>query len=295
MAKIHAIRRRIKSVQNIHQITKAMEMVAASKLRRAQEAALHSRLYATTAREIVQGLEAIGTSLAHPLLMERPVTNQTLIIFTSDRGLAGAYNTNVLRQVTQLLKSPPARQPGLPDQTFNAIVIGQKGAKFINRLKDSVALSAVYTNWPTQPTSADIRPIAKSIMERFAGQTTDRVTLVYTNFISLGKQEARSDQLLPLALPAPAVIPGYHNEFLFEPSPLQVLSYVLPRLVELQIYQAALEAAASEHSMRMMAMKNASDNAEDITSDLTLLFNGARQAAITQELAEISAGTAAIN
>lgn len=288
MAKIHAIRRRIKSVQNIHQITKAMELVAASKLRRAQEAALHSRLYATTAREIVQDLEAIGTSLAHPLLLSPPVKNQTLIVFTSDRGLAGAYNTNVLRQVTRLLNSQP-------EQTFDAIVIGQKGAKFLNRLKDKLTLSEVYTNWPTQPSSADIRPIATTIMERFTSQTTDRVTLIYTNFVSLGKQEAKSDQLLPLTLPTPAPIPGYHDEFIFEPSPLQVLSYVLPRLVELQIYQAALEAAASEHSMRMMAMKNASDNAEDLTSDLTLAFNGARQAAITQELAEISSGAAASN
>lgn len=288
MAKIHAIRRRIKSVQNIHQITKAMELVAASKLRRAQEAALHSRLYATTAREIVQDLEAIGTSLAHPLLLSPPVKNQTLIIFTSDRGLAGAYNTNVLRQVTRLLNSQP-------EQTFDAIVIGQKGAKFLNRLKGKLTLSGVYTNWPTQPTSADIRPIATTIMERFTNQTTDRVMLIYTNFVSLGKQEAKSDQLLPLTLPTPAPIPGYHDEFIFEPSPLQVLSYVLPRLVELQIYQAALEAAASEHIMRMMAMKNASDNAEDLTSDLTLAFNGARQAAITQELAEISSGAAAIN
>ncbi len=288
MAKIHAIRRRIKSVQNIHQITKAMELVAASKLRRAQEAALHSRLYASTALEIVQNLEAIGTSLAHPLLMSRAVKNHTLIIFTSDRGLAGAYNANVLRQVAILLRTNPG-------QTFDAIVIGQKGAQFINRLKDTVALSSVYTNWPTQPTSADIRPIAKSIMERFAAQTTDRVSLVYTNFISIGKQEAKHDQLLPLIMPAPAIAPGYHNEFLFEPSPLQVLSFVLPRLVELQIYQASLEAAASEHIMRMMAMKNASDNAEDLTQDLTLAFNGARQAAITQELAEISSGAAAIN
>lgn len=287
MAKIHALKRRIKSVQSIHQITKAMELVSASKLRRAQEAAVRSRIYSTSAREALRALEVAGAAVTHPLFAKREVAHHTLILFTSDRGLAGAYNTNLFKAVIDIL----ARGKG---HTFDAIVIGQKGAQFLNKLREQVTTEAVYTNWPTQPAAHDVRPIAKLVVERFTNGTTDKVTLVYTDFVSLAKQQAISRTLLPL-IPEAAEEKQLKDDMLFEPSPAVVLEYVLPRLIELQLYQASLEAAASEHGMRMLAMKNASDNAEDVTQDLTLVYNGARQGAITQELAEITSGAEAIS
>lgn len=285
MAKLHAIRRRIKSVTNIRQITKAMELVAASKLRRAQEATLRSRLYAHSTYEALQTLQAAGLSLAHPLFAQRPVTHHTLIVFSSDRGLAGAYNTNLLKATLDLVTSAPL-------QTFAAIVVGRKGAHWLARLHGRLTVTAVYTPWPSQPSAADIRPIATMAVERFLTTQTDQVTMLYTDFVSLAKQHVAQKKLLPLALDATSA--ASHDDRLFEPSPQAVLNTITPRIIEMQLYQASLEAAASEQSMRMVAMKNATENADDLKADLTLTYNGARQAGITQELAEIISGAEVI-
>jgi len=295
MAKTQTIRRRIKSVKNINQITKAMEMVAASKLRRAQENTLRSRMYSTTAREALAYLRALTKEADHELFAQRPIKSRLLIVFTSDRGLAGAYNSNVLKTLLDLIKrhNDPKNHNDL-----KLIMIGNKGAQFINRLKTDVEIVGVYTNWPTEPTTLDVQPIVKTALSLFLDKKVDSVSVLYTDFVSALKQIVTVREILPIdpasILPPEAAASSQLADTLFEPSPSEVLQFIVPRFIETQIYQANLEAIASEQIMRMMAMKNATDNAKEIIGDLTLTYNRARQAAITQELAEISAGAAAI-
>lgn len=290
MAKVQTIRRRIKSVKNINQITKAMEMVAASKLRRAQEATLKSRTYAASARELLAHLRTLATDASHPLFATRDTGQRLIILFSSDRGLAGAYNSNLFKALIALLQQP--------DQKNQIIVVGSKGAQFVSRLRDQLDIVAVYTNWPAKPSVSDITPIAKTVTEKFIAGDVDEVTVLYTDFVSMMKQTVTPRRLLPIdpaeILSQEARVETTVNQSLFEPSPVMVMEYIIPRVIEVLIYQAALEAAASEQSMRMVAMKSASDNAKELIGDLTLTYNGARQAAITQELAEITSGAAAI-
>jgi F-type H+-transporting ATPase subunit gamma len=284
MAKLHTIRRRITSVNNIHQITKAMELVAASKLRRAQAAAVRSRLYARRTQEVLQHVvvpEEEGSSL---YFTPRPVTHHTLVVFSGDRGLAGAYHLNLFKAVGGVLAEAAGQQ-------VEAIVVGQKGAQFLHRLAGQVTVQAVYTDWG-EPTAAEVRPIARAVLEAYRSGATDQVSIVYTDFVSVARQQPQQMTLLPLTQPA-ALVAGAVRDQVFEPSAAAVLDFLVPRVVELQLYQAALEAAASEHAARMLAMQQASENAEEVTDDLTLAYNGARQAVITQELAEISAGAEA--
>lgn len=288
MAKIHALKRRIKSIRSIYQMTKAMELVAASKLRRTQEVTLQSRLYTQNARQAAQRLADIAHQ--HPLCQRRGRRHRTLVVFSSDRGLAGAYHANLFRKVLHLLESSPE----LPT---DVIAVGQKAAQFMSRLTSSVSVTAVYTNWPAPPLPLHTRPAAVMIKERFIQGATDEVVLVYTEFLSLANQRVTAETLLPFTLRASAKGGAASNQddtMLFEPSPQQVIDYIIPLLVELQLLQASLEASASEQAMRMRAMKNASDNAEDLTADLALLYNSARQSAVTQELAEITAGAEAM-
>lgn len=296
MAKVHTLRRRIKSVKNINQITKAMELVSASKLRRAQEATLRSRLYATASRELLGELRQVTSTAAHPLFVSRPVARRLVILFSSDRGLAGAYNSNVFKMLLALLQTSGTAQKV---SLIKLIVVGTKGAQFVSRLKTAAEVIGVYTNWPTQPSMVDVRPLVKTAVDLYQSGEVDEVSVLFTDFISSVRQVVTRRTILPVASPADGGAGDLDTEDdipakLFEPSPAAVLQYVVPRFIETQVYQAALEASASEQSMRMMAMKNASDNAKDITHDLTLTYNGARQAAITQELAEITAGAEAM-
>lgn len=290
MAQLHTIKRRIRSVKNINQITKAMEMVAASKLRRAQERALRSRLYATSAREALAHLRTLSRETDLDLFVQRKIKHRLIIVFTSDRGLAGAYNNNVFKVLANAL--------GQTVSGIKLIVVGQKGAQFISRLDTQAEIIGAYTSWPASPAPANVQPIASSALDLFRRGTVDQVTLIYTDFVSVVKQAVIERDILPIdpasILPPASARPQLPPDTLFEPSPARVLRYIIPRFLETLIYQASLEAAASEQAMRMMAMRNASDNASDLTSDLTLAYNGARQAAITQELSEISAGAAAI-
>lgn len=288
MAQTQLIKRRIRSVSNTRQITKAMELVAASKMRRAQEATTRSRDYTTNARDILGKLSQLTDAKKQPLFKKRPIKNQLLVVITSDRGLAGAYNSNVLRMLTSTLSQ--AENVGT-----KATVIGSKGSRFVSRL-ENIELVGAYTDWPTEPTSGDVRPISETAIKSFLDGSVDSVQFIYTKFFSTIRQEVTVEQLLPV-LPVKVeenADSKILEDAIFEPSPQAVLDAIVPRLLEAQALQVVLEAAASEQSMRMMAMKNATDNANELIDDLTLEYNSARQAGITQELAEISAGAEAI-
>lgn len=294
MANTQAIKGRIRSVKSTKQITKAMELVAASKMRRAQEATLLSRTYSNTARSILTRLSELIDISTHPLYQKRTITHTLYIVVTSDRGLAGAYNSNVLKSFTQALKKDEAH--GI---TSHAIIIGRQGATFASRIK-TLNILGVYDNFPDNPSAQDIQPILDTAVQAFVQAKAkkqlpkvDSVVVVMTYYKSSISQEVEHIQLLPAIFSEDEHRRDEHD-VVFEPSPMQVLETITPRLIEVQLMQAILESSASEHSMRMMAMKNASDNAGDLIDDLTLVFNSARQAAITQELAEITGGAEAI-
>jgi F-type H+-transporting ATPase subunit gamma len=280
------LKRKIASIRGTRQITKAMELVSASKLRKAQEYAARSRDYRDLAYDMLKRLNAMGEVERQPLFRKRPVKSRLYVVVTSNTGLAGAYNANVLKQLTTALQ----RDHGDKVKS-HVITIGSKGAQFVRRLHD-VELVAVYPPFGDQPTANDVRPILSSVMQHFSEETVDEVNIIYTKFQSTIVQVAQTQQLLP----APAPDNEGQEEPLsnFEPDVETVIEQITTRLVEAQIWQAVLESLASEHAMRMLATKNATDNANDLISDYTLELNTARQAAITQELAEITGGAEAL-
>jgi F-type H+-transporting ATPase subunit gamma len=287
MASRQQLKQRITSVKSTKQITKAMELVSASKMRRAQEHAIRSRDYRNVARQILARLRELTDVRKHPLYVQRPIQSRLHIVVTSNRGLAGAYNSNVLKQLTRELQQDKAA--GIKSE---AIVIGKQGARFIVRF-EHVEVVAVYHDFPDHPTANDIRPILDTIVEKFIRRGADVVDVTYTDYKSSITQEVTVERLLPAAYVDDPVEPDLENAE-FEPSPEAVLENITERLIESQLTQAFMESSASEQSMRMMAMKNATDNASDLIEDLTLAFNTARQAAITQELAEITGGAEAM-
>ena len=287
MAQTTAIKRRIKAVTNTRQITKAMEMVAASKMRRAQESALRSRDFNELAREILTRLRQLTNVNKHPLWKTRVIKSRLHVLITSDRGLAGAYNSNLLKRFTaEVLED---QKSGIKSQV---IVIGKQGSRMASRLK-GVEVIAAYHDFPQHPSSNDIRPILETITNAFIGKQTDAVDITFTHYKSSITQVAQVERLLPVAFQDVPITSRLDNA-VFEPSPEAVLNNVTQRLIESQLNQMFLESFASEHSMRMLAMKSATDNATELVDDLTLTFNTARQAAITQELAEITGGAEAI-
>lgn len=307
MANTTALKRRIKSVRSTRQITKAMELVSASKMRRAQEAAGLSREYRNLALKILNRLREQMDVSAHPLFAQRTrIASKIYIVVSSDRGLAGAYNSNVFRRVTTLLREDIDN--GTKSQF---IVIGKRGAKFLARL-DEVEILAAYESFPEQPTANDIRPILDEVQRLYSSAKVDAVDIIFTDYKSSVLQEVTVQRLLPAAFThkkhqdadredePPSLLQKVYRlspeqeGMVFEPSATAVLEMAAARLLEVQLWQAVLESKASEFSMSMMAMKNASDNASEIIDDLTLEFNTARQAAITQELAEITGGAEAI-
>jgi F-type H+-transporting ATPase subunit gamma len=287
MASTQQLKRRIGSVKNTKQITKAMELVAASKMRRAQENALRSRDFRNLARAILSRIAELTDVTQHPLYAQRTVKNRLYIVVTGDRGLAGAYNSNVLRHITAALQED--RDVEINSQI---IVIGKQGSRFMARFKD-VTILAAYHDFPEYPSANDIHPILTTIIDAFRDKEVDAVDLVYTDYKSSITQVVTSQRLLPAAIQKTEIPKGLEKA-IFEPSVQAVLDGVTERLIEVQLSQALLESRASEHSMRMLAMKSASDNASEIIDDLTLEFNSARQASITQELAEITGGAEAI-
>ncbi len=289
MAKTTALKRRIGSVKNTKQITKAMEMVAASKMRRAQQQAIASRPYRVAAHDILTRLSDVTDVEQHPLFVRRDVKSRLIIILTSDTGLAGAYDANVLKRLTNILKED--EQNKVADKV---IAIGKKGSQFVSRI-DNVEMIAAYPIFSSQPKGSDLRPIIEEVFSRYSEEDVDAVTIVYTEFFSGIRQEVTTLELLPARPQESEHTLSELEVAIFEPSIDEVVESVTARLMEVQLWQAALESLASEHSSRMVSMKNASDNAGDIIDDLTLEFNTARQADITQQIAEIVGGTAAVS
>lgn len=289
MASRQQIKRRITSVKNTKQITRAMQMVAASKLRRAQEAAAGPREYARLAREVLTHLRSLPLENApsSALYIERPVKNRLIVMITSDRGLAGAYNSSVIRQTIKEMVQDESQSI-----KTSLLTIGRQAANAASRIS-GVDVVAAYQGLPEHPSAQDLRPILNTVVNLYNEEKVDEVTVIFTRFISTIRQEVKVQRLLPAGFEEEEVSEDVASAEI-EPSVDVLLEAATMRLLEAQLYQMLLDAAASEHSMRMLAMKNASDNASDIIEDLTLEFNTARQAAITQELAEISAGAEAI-
>jgi F-type H+-transporting ATPase subunit gamma len=288
MASRQQIKRRITSVKSTKQITKAMQLVAASKLRKAQITAVGPQEYSRVAREMLTSLRQLAASEpSFQLFNQRPVKRRLLIAITSDRTLAGAYNVNIIRQMVNELKKD--REAGIETEV---ITVGRQAANAAARIQGLIVAGS-YTGFPENPTANDIRPILATAMDRFQLGDFDDVSLIYTHFQSTISQIVQVRQLLPA---------GFQDEprnsdiehATVEPSVEALLESTTRRLLEVQIYQALLESTASEHSMRMIAMKNATDNASDLIDEYTLEYNNARQAAITQELAEISGGAEAM-
>lgn len=291
MASTRDIRRRIKSVKNTAQITKAMQMVASSKMRRAQQAALSGRPYAKLMNEVLAATTAGAGDFSDPLMEAREVKKRALIIVSTDKGLCGALNSNLLREVAKYDKA-----------TTVHICAGRKGAQFVARSKRDLAAEFTYKD---SPQFSEARAISKFAQELFLSGKVDRVDVLYTNFISTLAQKPEIRQLLPLgeikALEADLTGEGgggklgeASREYLFEPGAATVLGSLLPHYLNFQVFQFLLEAKASEHSARMVAMKNATDNAKQIIKDLTLEYNKLRQANITKELLEITSAAMAM-
>ena len=279
------IRRRIGSAKNIKQITRAMQFVAASKLRRAQESTLAARPYREKLDEVIADLAAVLSGSDHPLLANRNLRdehNRLIVIMTSDRGLAGALNTNVVRFASREIVDNPGE--------LRVATVGRKGRDAMRRL--GLPIAAHFEGFGDRPSFADTLPLARLVTDDFVAGTYDRVDVVYSRFISTLTQKPVLEQLLPV-VPSEDTegIPG--NQFLFEPSPGAFLRALLPRYVATRLFQAVLEAKASEESSRMVAMKNATENAEELIEDLTLSYNKVRQANITREMVEIASGSQA--
>jgi F-type H+-transporting ATPase subunit gamma len=298
MAGTREIRRRIRSVKNIAQVTRALQAVSASKARRAQEAVLATRAYAQLAWQVLSDLaEQVGADgKLHPLFDQRPAQTIGLVLLSGDRGLCGAFNHNLVRAATVFLKGK-----NLP---VEVIVVGKKGRELMWRRGFRIVHE--FSGLPAAPRLADVRPIARAAIEGFTSGEFDVIYLVYADFINTLLQRPAVKRLLPIKtteLETQAM--GEHvagaavgrvgvTDYIYEPSPRAILDMIVPRFTELQIYQAILESLASEHSARMVAMRNATDSALDLVGDLTLHYNKARQQGITNELLDIAGGAEAL-
>jgi F-type H+-transporting ATPase subunit gamma len=285
MPSVRQIRRRIRSVQNTAKITKAMSMIAASKMRRAQEMAQRGRPYSDLMRTLLADLAAQpqqDEESLHPLLRRRDVKNIEIVQITPDRGLTGGLTSNLNRSAGQFI----LRQ-GVP---VTAVSVGRKGRDFMVRYGQNV--KAVFTGLPDRPSLADVTPVARLVIDDYTSQKVDAVYVVYAQCISTVVQRVVVEPLLPVV---PAELRTQEAVgYIYEPNSLTVLSALLPRFVEMQLYHFLLEAIASEQSARMVAMRNATDNANEMVEDLTLAMNKARQEAITKELLDIVGGVAAV-
>ncbi len=285
MASTRDIRRRIKSVKNTAQITRAMQMVASSKMRKAQLAALAGRPYAMLMNDVLAAVSAGAGDFTHPLIEKREGKKRAVIVVSTDKGLCGALNSNLLREAGRF-----------DLDTTVYVCAGKKGAQFVHRTKRNLAAEFSYKD---NPQFAEARAISKFAQDLFLKGEVDRVDVLYTNFINTLSQKPEVRQILPIGKLAAleADLTGESAggelgksdvEYLFEPNAADVLGNLLPHYVNFQVFQFLLEAKASEHSSRMVAMKNATDNAKQLIKDLTLEYNKLRQANITKELLEIT-------
>lgn len=280
------VKRRMNSVKNMSQITRAMEMVAASKMRRAQERVAAGRPYADRLRDVLSDLASLQLDADElkqfPLLEQREVKTSTLIVMTPDRGLSGPLNSNLFRRTAQYLRSESV------DAHPHTIAVGKKGRDFLNKTGQNVV--AEFIQLGDRPSLDDIRPIVDVAMQEFLSGESDAVYMLYPKFINTLSQVPTVIQLLPLERPEGTDSSNDDVDYIFEPDAKTVLQEILPRYLETIVYQAVLETVASFYSSQMVAMRNATDNAKELVDDLNLSYNKARQAQITNEVAEISAG-----
>src|SRR3989339_264996 len=307
------LKRRIKSVGNTHKITKAMEMVSAAKMRKAVENVLATRDYANLAWTTILHLSEKTDTVHHPLLQKRTVTNVALIVISSNRGLCGGFNNAVVQKAMNSIRKHEKNI-----KKTDIITLGTRARDLL--LNEDQTVTADFIKQDVTTSAAEVSSMVHMIIKDYTEKKYDKVIVAYTDYVSAVKQQARVKQLLPID-PNPEEYLGIvgksagiemtkefisekkekylkkgdmNFEYIFEPNPRAVLEKLMPRLLEVQIYQAVLESDASEHSARMMSMRNASDAATDMIDGLTLVFNQARQSAITQEIAEISSGKAAL-
>ena len=300
MPSIREIRQRIRSVKNTAKITKAMQMVASSKLRRSQERVEQARPFAEQIRELVARLataastnDDLGEDLA--LLRQRPVKNIGIVLISSDRGLSGALPSNINRQATHTALDESNRlaehgqRPGV-----DFVAVGKKGRDFVLRTEQH--LLAEFTDYGDHPGMSEASAIAQVAVDAFLKEEVDVVFLIYAKFVNTATQTPVTLQLLPVRPPEveEKEEKGAEAEYIYEPSEQELFKALLPRYVDVQIYQALLEAIASQYSAQMVAMKNATDNANDLVQDLTLTYNKVRQAAITTQILEVVAGAEAL-
>ncbi len=294
MATAREVRLRIRSVNNISQVTRALQTISASRVRRAQAAVLRTRPYASKAWQVLQHLSAIpDRDYVHPLLSQRTEIRAMLaILITSDRGLAGAYNTNAIRFCTERFRAV--------DAELKYVTVGRKGRDHLHRRGASIL--AEFSGLPAEPSYADASAIGRLAIDEFLSGSVDQVFLVYTDYVNMLRQVPRCQQLLPLEIEGKdglmehvdAVAMKPTASYIYEPGQQRLMDLVVPRFTQLQIYQALLESLASEHAARMVAMQNATENALELAGDLQLEYNKARQLAITSDMLDIAGGAEAL-
>jgi len=290
MANTREIRRRIRSVENTAKITNAIQLVAASKMRRAQDRALQARPYAEKMQAVLGHLSGVAgePETAHPLLERRDVNETTVILITPDRGLCGGLIANLERHTGEIVLGPEAGGSG----DISMIPVGRKGGDYFQRF--GIDFRASFQELGDYPGLAETQPISRIAIDDYTDGKVDQVLLVYASFVNTVTQVPVTVPILPVEPPASGEESSGETQYIFEPSPQEVLADLLPRYVDLLVYQAVLEAAASEQSARMVAMRNATDAANDMISDLTLVYNKARQEQITSELLDITGGVEAL-
>ncbi len=294
MANAREVRLRIKSVKNISQITRAMQAVSASNVRKAMQAMLHTRPYSQKAWQVLTHLaQQPGRASLHPLLSKRSQVKKVIaIVITGDRGLAGAYNTNIVRYTMHFFDKFPAE--------VCYVTVGRKGRDLLARRRKNIV--AEFSHLPPAPTFTDVAPIGKIVVDEFLKEAVDEVYLVYTDFINMVKQNATIKKLLPLEIENTeqrvqdfeVIKEKAHATYIYEPGETEIIDEIVPRFTGLQVYQAILESLASEHAARMVAMKNATDSAIELSSALQLEYNKARQQTITNEMLDIAGGAEAL-
>jgi F-type H+-transporting ATPase subunit gamma len=288
MPSLRDIRRKISSVKKTQQITRAMQMVSAAKLQRAQDRLLTSRPYSTKLAEVIGDLALRADSQKHPLLQRREDSNTLILVVTTDRGLCGAFNSNVLRAVTSLLAQHPERMTSL-------VVVGRKGRDFFRRRPQFQVKSQQVDVFGRQVSFGVAQDLARELIEAYtaSAEMVDRVVLVGNTFASAMRQQTVTYTLLPIPLP-PSPPDAVLFDYIYEPSVDGILRELLPRYVEVLIFRALLETAAAEHAARMTAMAAATENAGELIHQLTLFYNKTRQAAITKEILEVVSGAEAL-
>ncbi len=285
MANLRIIRRRIKSIQSTAKITKAMEMVATSKMKKAQERDLQGRPYAEKIQQVLGDLVAQQGATSHPLLERREMKKIEIIYITPDRGLCGGLVANINRSTGSFVVDTAQR--GVPSVL---VTIGRKGRDFM--LRYGRELRAEFTGMTDKPSLLDTLPVSKIVIDDYTNKNCDVVYLAYTKFVTTMTQRPVMQQLLPVE-PTKSERKT-EVEYIYEPNRKEVMAELLPRFVEMQVYHAVLESIASEQSARMVAMRNASENANELVQDLTLMYNKARQEMITKELLDITGGAEAL-